>query len=996
MKYKLFIIAIFIFYHAKLLVGQETFYRSYDAQDGLPSSIIYDIISDEKGYLYLATDNGVYIYNGLIFKEIPISKTKATTFTDLNLDYKGVLWVRNFANEVFIKEKDSLKVVNNTLGISSDSFFINRLYYKDSSIYINNNIELYKYNIEYKTLKRLNSDNQNQDYKNNIWDVIIDDDNNYIVKTKNHFNVQQLNNASKTILFNNDYLDNIEGKFIPSNPILYVPFRQDSFSVYSWNGENFSNLFTIKNPGKSKIIRAFQFEENLVWCVTTAGLYLYNLQTKYLELMLPENIYVSKVIKGLDNSYWVSTIGNGLIHIPSTDIKIHLANKDKYNFISLAFLPNAEILAGTNRGQIIHLDRNSKKVQYYQTPYQDEIQFIYYDSLSQNIYHTFGSHKLGKQELDQDVNLSKIVVELDANHLLVGSWKGMFIVNKELDKPITYQPYIASIYNNKLLGSNRVRSIHVDQIRKFIYVVFIDNIVVFDINKGLSSTTILLDNNSIHATSLVASKDTLWIGTFSHGILAIDKNTNTIVQHFDKNNNLSSNNCKKLYLFENELWILTFKGLNKLSLKSKYITNLSNQYGLEHIFISDLLVDKDFVWLSSSNGILRINKSYFDIIKYPKLHLSQIKLKGEILPLKDTLYLPPSPKDLSISFESAIYNTNGDITYEYKFSASDTNWISLEKYQQTLLFPTLQPGSYELLLRINNPDKTYNNLHLKLFIVVDAHFWQRGYFSVLTFIFIVIFVMLFFYFFNKREMQKQRLRENLISYQLSAIRARMNPHFLYNILSSIQGLIYINRKEDAINVLGNFSQLMRIILDISNKESIALEDEIETLKLYTSLERVRFEEEDFVINFNIDERLDLENTFIPTLLIQPIVENAFKHGLLHKNGLKILDISFEKGVRFFVNHLIISVSDNGIGRAASNDINSKRTTNNKHTSFATKAIFQRIELINKFSPKKPVTIHYKDFFKDGYSSGTTVEILIPLEEIKNKEQIKNATIQQTV
>lgn len=994
---KILCLNIILFCIGKILIGQETFYKFYDAQDGVPSNIIYDIISDDNGYLYMATDNGIYVYNGLVFKEIPMENTKATTFTDLHLDYKGVLWVRNFANEIFIKEKDSLKVVNSTLGISSDSFFINRLLYRDSSIYINNNIELYKYNLEYKILNRNNINIENDDYKNKIWDFIVDDNNNYLLKTKENILLQKTDGSQEIISLNNPNIEHLEGKFINQDSIYYVPFRQDSFSVFVWNGVKFNNLFTVKNPGKSKLIRAFKFEPNLVWCITTGGLYVYNLSNKTLELILPKNIYVSKVIKVVDGSYWVSTIGNGLIHIPSLDIKIHLPMEANTNFTTLCIFNKNEILAGTNKGQFVHLDNNNKLVKKYNTPFQDEIQFLHYDSITNRIYHTFGYHKLGIDTLASNFNLSKTIVPLDEEHLIVGSWRGLHIINKDFDKNITYTDSLKNLKIKELsLGTNRVRRIHFDKKRKKIYVVFIDNIIVFDIQNGFKSSIIYNNNASIHGTALAANEHTLWIGTFTDGVLAMDKNTQEIVAVYNNDSNLSSNNCKRLFYYKNELWILTFKGLNKLDLITNRIINFNNQYGLEYIFASDVIVDGESVWLSGSEGVMKIKKSYFDSIKYPRLYLSQVKLKGKVLPLSDTIKLPPSPQDISIHFESAIYNTNREIVYEYKFSKTDLTWIKLDKYQQSLVFPTMEAGDYELLIRISNADKNYSEPAIKLHIKVQAHLWQNKYFIIFLVSVLILGIVTFFQFVNIRQRQKQKMREDLITHQLSAIRARMNPHFLFNILSSIQALIYINRKQDAIDVLGNFSQLMRIILDISDKDFISLEEEINTLQLYTSLEKIRFEEEkDIVINFIIDPQLDLENITIPTLLIQPIVENAFKHGLLHKQGLKILEISFEKGVRHLVDYLVICVSDNGIGRSNSEEINKKKIKQNLHKSFATKAIFKRIELINKNRVKKPVTIEYKDYFKDGVSTGTTVEILIPLMLDSSPEPIKNATTTQS-
>ena len=991
--------------------AQQTFYKSYEIQDGLPTNIVYDIALDTSGYLYLSTDYGMYKYNGISFKEIAVAKTHASTFTDLHVDYHNRLWGRSFSNDIYVHEKDSFAIVSNAIGLKKN-LSINRVYYRDSFIYVNDNLDIYRYHIDYKTLFLANKENRNKERK--IWDYIVDNQGNIIVKTKTNFLAYNKAGEERELYINNPILSHLEGKFsIVENTyghnVFYVPFRQDSFSVYTWNGveDTLQNLFTVANPATSKIIRAFQLDERFVWCVTTAGLYTYDLEKGVLQLILPQNIYCSKVMRSYDGGYWISTIGNGLIYIPSLEITFHSSLPYNANFITLNSLNDSNVIIGTNRGTILHIDHKCQLVNKYHTPFQDEIQFVYYDSLKSRIYHTQGYHNIGDSVLRNKLNLSKVAKHLDDNHLIVGAWNGAHIIHKDFGQKQSFlmNDSISNQSNYtdaKTLRENRVRCISYDKNNQILAVGFIDNLVIFDLKNQGKADTILYNQNSIFATSLIERNDTLWIGTFASGVMALDKKTKSILGTYTIANNLPSNNCKRVVLDNDNLWILTFKGLAKLDLKQLDIpaANLNYQYALRNIFITDMVVQKDHIWLTSTKGLLKINKNYFDRQSIPKVFLHQIKLRGEILPLTDTLILDPSPKDLNISFDIVAYFSDKDLSYEYRILGMDTLWHQLEENQSVLTFPNLHAGAYTLSLRIHHNSPLFDKRPVpELYIVVLPNFWEQAWFYILLVIILLVFIIGLVFYIVRRYLyfftQKQTMREKLISHELSALRARMNPHFLYNVLSSIQALIYINRKDDAIQVLGNFSQLMRIILDISGKDFISLEEEINTLELYTSLEKIRFDKQDeFIVEFKIDEKLDLQNTLIPTLVIQPIVENAIKHGLMHKKGTKVLEIIFQKSVHNNLPYLIIIVSDNGIGRLASNEINKKRENKQKHNSFATQAISQRIQLINQNRPNTPLHMEVKDTFRDNVSIGTTVKIFIPLiESLSKQDKIKTATTQ---
>lgn len=200
--------------------------------------------------------------------------------------------------------------------------------------------------------------------------------------------------------------------------------------------------------------------------------------------------------------------------------------------------------------------------------------------------------------------------------------------------------------------------------------------------------------------------------------------------------------------------------------------------------------------------------------------------------------------------------------------------------------------------------------------------------------------------------------------EIKAIKSQMNPHFIFNALNSIQSLIWENDFRKSNKYLGRFSELVRTILDSSDTDFIPLDKEIQLLQLYLDLEELRFPN-NFEISFQVNiEENQKDHILLPPLLIQPYIENAIKHGLMHKEGNKSLGIAFfEKE-----NRIIVEIKDNGIGYEAAGQL---KNYSSHHKSFATQANQKRVDLINE--------IHHLDITVEvnSQSSGTTVCLSFP-------------------
>lgn len=212
-----------------------------------------------------------------------------------------------------------------------------------------------------------------------------------------------------------------------------------------------------------------------------------------------------------------------------------------------------------------------------------------------------------------------------------------------------------------------------------------------------------------------------------------------------------------------------------------------------------------------------------------------------------------------------------------------------------------------------------------------------------------------------KELEKRKKSE-FAHLQLKYLRAQMNPHFMFNTMNSIQSLVLKGDKLEAYNYLNKFASLIRENLNMSEKSFVEFDEELSLLKKYLELEKLRFQED---FEFEIIGENEIDDIKIPSMLIQPFIENAIKHGLLHKmTGLKKVKIEFSLN-----NVLNCTITDNGVGIKASEKI--KADNLNTENSFSTKAVKNRLEILKEYY-KTDIGFEYKEVLE-----GTKVVLKIP-------------------
>ncbi|HHB52102.1 MAG TPA: sensor histidine kinase, partial [Saprospiraceae bacterium] len=366
------------------------------------------------------------------------------------------------------------------------------------------------------------------------------------------------------------------------------------------------------------------------------------------------------------------------------------------------------------------------------------------------------------------------------------------------------------------------------------------------------------------------------------------------------------------------------------------------------------------------------NKKYL-AFEYLNLGWAQTKLKQYQKAEKNLLTGLTSAKNndfiSSISAEySYLYELKKETTYYkdalkyYKLAEEFDNKISNERnthYVNNLII------KYDSERKNNQiKDLAKQNKITQLQLLKNRNLWIIS---------IILLTLLGVILYSLYKHQLLKNDKKIVTLQQEALRAQMNPHFIFNALNSIKLYIINNEQKNAVKFLNKFSKLMRKILEVSSVKEISLAQELETMDLYMSIENIRFSNEiDFQINVSPD--LNLEQIKVPSLVLQPFLENALWHGLSSKKENKKIQLSVQKSEDDYIE---ISIEDNGIGREAAAKIKANKTI--KRKSIGIELTKERLQNFVK-DRKKSFSLIYKDLKdKELQGIGTKVILKIPLK-----------------
>lgn len=473
----------------------------------------------------------------------------------------------------------------------------------------------------------------------------------------------------------------------------------------------------------------------------------------------------------------------------------------------------------------------------------------------------------------------------------------------------------------------------------------------------------------------------LWISTRGDGVFVLDNDTS---YHFDQNSGLSSNTCRSITADDKgNIWVATNHGISVVSNYNRFrgeatVSHYNTTDGLLSDEVNFIEVKEDIVWMAGPDGLCWIpsGKLLTNLIP-PPVYLNAVIRGNDTLLLKDSLSLDYGDERIRIICEGISLRNASRITYKYKLTGTRSDeWINTQSNEIT--FSNLDPGDYKFIIYALNSNGVPSVTPATLIIHVNTPFTKTWWFYSLAAMsaFALVFVLALYRLnaVRKKLALKSTEEQRMTELRLSALRAQMNPHFIFNAINSIQHYILRNDSDKAYSYLAKFSKLIRLVLDQSQHKTITLKQELEILGLYLELEQLRFEQP-INVNINVDPAIDPSAIRLPGMLIQPYVENAVWHGLLplqERAAVLTISIIEQEG------NLVIVIEDNGIGREAAG----KNRKNPERRSYGMQITSERLKLLNTsdFHVSRIAVVDTKD--NDGNPSGTRVVIRISLSNLQ--------------
>jgi ligand-binding sensor domain-containing protein len=959
---------------ASILSAQNIYFKRYTTADDLPSSVLYRVYNDSRGFLWISGNTGITRFDGRHFQTYGVAEGLADNEVfDIAEDKTGNIWFTTLRGICGYITTAGF-VHSFTPSIFKDTVFVNCFKHDhQNQLWIGdrkNNIYVFKNDTlvqKYKLESDAKIDCFIEDLHGRMWfttnntSVIYYVESNKIKSMRIFPDDSPFFTAHKSILLRNGYI---------------VIYGYNHFEVIDPNTKIVVYTKRLDEESTGKIICIYEGVDYRLWVGTTNGINVYS-RNKEMGYDVTQKDYlkgekITSITQDFEGHYWVSTINKGLIFIQGYPVQyFKFADNKQGNTLNLCASGNY-MYAGTDDGRI-YIINNDHLENIYSPENAFEITRIMASAAVDDGSVWFGTD-LGitvvqGKNVTRSIPLGPVkkIVNGDNGDVWIGTSMYIFQLNTKNYQTISQIPAgrvsamanggNGNIYFSNEKGLNILRNGKVTNI----------------------FTIAQFGNARISDLDIDEKRQIIWVGTFGRGAFGI-KNNN-IEFHLDKSKGLSSNHIYAVECTQNgSLYLGLNKGINRLKAGKNGMVDIwfiDHQNGLIADEVNDVVHSKGYLYASTIDGICAIGENEeIRTLAPPKILLNGFYVNNQYKSNLKNMVLDYDENNIEIDLTGIAFQSGRGMKYKYKLEGLDTNYttstIGLVDYN------ALAPGKYTFVAHSVNYQNIESTQTVRISFVIYPAYWQTIWFQlflgVVLFIIFLCGILVRIRLIKRREEEKTRLNKMLGELELTALKAQMNPHFIFNSLGSIQNLINRDKKTEANIYLSKFAKLLRLTLDNSDKKEIPLADEINMLELYLGLEALRFNNQ-FEYKIEMADSVDIYEVKIPTMILQPFCENAIKHGLLPKKADAHLLLQFEVTID---NALHCVVQDNGIGRVQRERL--KESSVSGHVSKGIKITRNRLELVNQLR-NKPAEIRITDLYDDsGKAAGTRVDILIPLED----------------
>lgn len=977
------------------LVAQRHFVRNFSAKDGLSQSEVGDMVQDRTGRLFITTASaGVDVFDGVSFQQLGIEDGLVSPYIDrIFKDSLGRLWFLS-TEGINLYGQDSIqsfKAQKRPLGLESVFGVVelgpdHLLISSDFGL-----VEFKKGSFKFFSSGKLSS--------SRFFDILVDQKGRVLVISDDGLFEFQGDTVVRSQIGGGFPGENLlaiweseEGELrlgtvngfysiVDERVEFHELFADKAYSVICflessvgdfYAGTNGQGLF-VKRPGESEfevmneqnglsddfIWSLYEDSNAFIW-VGTSGAGLDLLSANHFQIFNPDgglaNDIVYDIIERENGDIWFGVIQGG-ISVLSKNGYQHFGTEDGLGHLSIrCFHDEGDTLwIGTENGLTIYTDGRFQEV----------------------------------SELFQVKDYSIFDIHRDATGALWFACKGERYYG-ENGGVIRYSNGEISHYDRDHgLASNNIYCIHESS----------DGDILFGSTMGVErwegdtcSPLLGTGSSPCHTTTLTMKEDylsNLWIGTV--GGLAVYRGDS--LECLTGRPGLIGST---IYFLETQgdsiLWVGSSSGLEKLDLKFFYendsiktilYNDFNGFYGTECNQNAVTIDRSGKYWFGTINGAVRYDPDQDrSDLRIPQIEISRINKRGQLTDWKElgfdlgqnglplNVELDHTENSVQIEFIGVSLLDSKSMEYSLLLAGADKDWSNYQK-ERSVFYSNLPPGEYSFHVRTRDANSGLVSKAAAYSFSITPAYYQTLWFKVLAISVLTLLVLGFFFWrirsIRLKEAEHRDFQQQLAELEMTALRAQMNPHFLFNSLNSVNNFIIKNKKEEASEYLTKFSRLVRMVLQNSESKLVTLENELTALRLYIQMESLRFGGE-FRYLENISEEVALEDILLPPLLLQPYVENAIWHGILHLREKKgELNVSIQK----IPNGVTIQIEDNGVGREKAEFLKSKTAIKKKSMGMQINA--DRMGLSQDLYDFK-IEVSITDLHSEGQASGTRVTI----------------------
>ncbi len=812
-------------------------------------------------------------------------------------------------------------------------------------------------------------------------------------------------------------------------------FKEIDKSILGWKKNNnyYDNFISAMSfwPDENKILIGHVSKGLYMYQPETNQLEYISWKDIMPDMPKETRIYTFKVVK---EGYWIAT-GAGLFFYSSKLNKVQtlIENHQADPIVELFKWNNAIWYRTENNFGEINQDLTVRKSSYSFKGIKSGVlnkteEALYFSTLDQGVYEFNSSDRIlkplpinGELHNHRKADCNSIVADLvDGRKILwIGSWNSGLYKYDLLSKQIELYTKRDGLPDQKIISIAKDAQDSLWIAMDGYGLVLLENKKAprFKQFARKNENQDLIQSNTVFAFYL-DSNNRFWFSNSSSGIAEIKQTTHgyEFIQYPDKNPHpwlypvLITEDHNGLF------WIKALDGTMLFESKTKSFLHLNKAAGIyptDKYNTYNYFIDGNRLIWCTDKGLLLGELPKFNAHRVLNIRPTVNRFILQNIDRTDLMYadqinLKPNDNNFSFSFSAVEQLTESGLKFQYKLEGFDKDWVE-SSVEQMALYNNLEGGKYVLSVRVGDQFNNWSPTIASVKINLDSHWYATIWFKVFLIVLLISTISLFFFYrlnehkrinklqaeYNSRlqkdldakvqkiheqalliENEKQEklekdFKQKLFESELKAIRSQMNPHFIFNVLNSIEAYVVENDSKNASNLIQKFSTLSRIVLENSQFSLVSIRSEVQLVKLYLELEKLRFNNA-FEFYIEIDPQLQKEEKKIPSMLIQPLVENAVHHGIRHlkKEKGKIKIKLFEKDQQ-----IIIDIFDNGIGF---NDHKTK-TNSFKTTSFGIKGIQERINIINRNLNIPVARLSFKTLDKS-HEFSTHVTIVLPAHE----------------